>query len=243
MELLAYCVLGLLELGLGQPQAALPPLEQARRLAATTAFQEAGHFQWSAELVEAYVQCGRSHDAVPVVEALGEQAERTGRPIVAALGLRARGLISSEDTFSDLFIEALGLHRKAGRPFETARTQLCFGQRLRRHRSRAEARVQLRAAWQIFNSLGADCWAERTRAELLATGVRVPGRLATNMDLLTPQELQVALTVKSGASNREAAERLFLSSKTIEYHLSHIYRKLGIDSRSELSHALSTAAA
>jgi DNA-binding NarL/FixJ family response regulator len=242
MALLAYCVLGLLNLGLGEPKAALAPLENARQLAEITGFRDASHFQWCAELVEAYVQAGQSPDAIALAEALADQAERTRRPIVTALAMRARGLVSSNDTFVKHFTDAIELHRIAGRPFETARTQLCFGQRLRRHRSRAEARVQLQAAWQTFNKLGADCWTERARAELMATGAPVAGRLATSMDLLTPQELQVALAVRAGASNREAAERLFLSAKTVEYHLSHIYRKLGIGSRSQLSDALSAAA-
>ncbi|GIJ54533.1 AAA family ATPase [Virgisporangium aurantiacum] len=238
LDLLVQGLLGGLELGLGRPDAALAPLETARRLATETGFQEAMHFPWAADLVEAYVHCGRTADAEPVVEALEAQAALTGRPLTGALAARCRGLV--DPLFADHFEEALSLHECAGRPFETARTRLAYGQRLRRQRSRAEARTQLRAAWETFAALGAEGWAERAHRELRATGVELPARLHRGADLLTPQELQVALVVETGASNRQTAERLFVSTKTVEYHLSHVYRKLGITSRADLGAALET---
>ena len=119
-------------------------------------------------------------------------------------------------------------------PFERARTLLCLGERLRRSRQRGPARQHLRRALEIFEQLDAAAWAARARAELAATGettTRGTGVVA----LLTPQELQVALVVARGASNQEAASALFLSQKTIEYHLSNIYRKTNLHSRAELS--------
>jgi DNA-binding CsgD family transcriptional regulator len=238
LELLTHGSLGLLELGLSRPAAAVGPLERARALAESTGFREAAHFQWAADLVEAYVLSGRPEEAGPLVDHLTDQADRTDRPIIRALSLRAQGLVDTEDSFDRHFSAALRFHKLAHRPFETARTQLRFGQRLRRGRARATARVQLRAAWEAFSGLGADCWADQTHAELLATGERLPDRARSGADLLTPQELQVARTVRDGASNRQAAERLFLSPKTVEYHLSHVYRKLDIASRADLAAAL-----
>jgi DNA-binding NarL/FixJ family response regulator len=119
-------------------------------------------------------------------------------------------------------------------PFERARTELCLGERLRRIRRRTAAREHLRKALEIFERLGAVPWIEHTRLELRATGETI--RRGTDSALhLTPQELQVALVVGRGASNHEAAAALFLSQKTIEYHLSNIYRKTNIRSRAELA--------
>jgi DNA-binding NarL/FixJ family response regulator len=119
-------------------------------------------------------------------------------------------------------------------PFERARTQLCYGERLRRLRRRADARRHLHEALETFTRLGAQPWAERTRSELRATGSTVR-RSTDALPKLTPQELQVALVVARGATNHEAATTLFLSQKTIEYHLSNIYRKTQIRSRAELA--------
>jgi len=118
-----------------------------------------------------------------------------------------------------------------GAPFEIARTELCLGERLRRSRRRKEARTVLRSAIERFERLGAAPWAERANTELRASGetVRPGGVVATNE--LTPQELQVALAVAKGATNREAGAALFLSPKTVEAHLGRIYRKLDIRSR------------
>ena len=120
-------------------------------------------------------------------------------------------------------------------PFERARTELCYGERLRRARRRAEARGQLHAALETFERLGAQPWANRARNELRATG-ETARRDRTASDELTLQELQVALRVAQGATNREAAAALFLSPKTVEAHLSRIYSKLRVRSRTELAH-------
>src|SRR5438552_1374317 len=130
---------------------------------------------------------------------------------------------------------AMSLHARTDMPFERARTELCYGERLRRARRRAEARDQLHAALETFERLGAGPWADRARNELRATGETVH-RDRSASDELTLQELQVALKVSEGATNREAAAALFLSPKTIEAHLSRVYGKLGIRSRTELAH-------
>jgi DNA-binding CsgD family transcriptional regulator len=133
------------------------------------------------------------------------------------------------------FEEALRWHDEARRPFERARTELCYGEFLRRHQRRVDARGVLGNALATFRRLGASAWARRAEAELQATGVRSRRRTPRPVERLTPQELQVALVVADGATNSEAATRLFLSTKTVEFHLSNAYRKLGIRSRVELA--------
>ena len=120
------------------------------------------------------------------------------------------------------------------RPFELARTQLCFGERLRRSRRRKDAREHLTQAWETFTHLRADPWAHRAAREIEATGRSAPVPIAHSTDRLTPQELQVAMSVAAGATNRQAANELFLSQKTVEFHLSAIYRRLALRSRTEL---------
>jgi DNA-binding CsgD family transcriptional regulator len=118
--------------------------------------------------------------------------------------------------------------------FERARTQLALGMRRRRSRRRADARAALQEALAYFERGGAEPWAGQARAELRATGVTPPHDNAGGLRSLTPQELQVALIVAQGSTNREAAATLFLSPKTVEFHLGNTYRKLGVRSRAEL---------
>ena len=120
-------------------------------------------------------------------------------------------------------------------PFELARTRLCYGERLRRAGRRIDARAQLREALGGFEALGAGRWAERARRELAGTGQRLRRGPQRDRDRLTHQELQIARSVARGATNKEAAADLFLSPKTIETHLTRVYRKLGVRSRSELA--------
>jgi DNA-binding NarL/FixJ family response regulator len=133
-------------------------------------------------------------------------------------------------------------------PFERARTLLAFGRRLHRARRRAEARDRLREALDGFGRLGADTWAAQAEAELRAAGARrrrEPGSPGdpggwgrSGGDALTPQEWRVAQAVRRGATNRAIAAELFLSPKTVEFHLHQIYRKLGVHSRTQLIAAL-----
>ena len=126
------------------------------------------------------------------------------------------------------------MHAQTPTPFERARTDLCYGERLRRARRRVDAREHLQAALATFERFRARPWAERARTELRASGERVRRRQPTAPEKLTPQELQVALVVAGGATNREAADALFITPKTVEFHLGNIYRKLDIRSRAEL---------
>ena len=134
------------------------------------------------------------------------------------------------------FDAALALHDGLPMPFERARTLLALGERLRRAKQRAEAREPLTAALDAFERLGARPWAERARTELRATGGQASGRRAqAAAEQLTPHELQIAVLVSQGMTNREAAAALFLSPKTIEYHLGQIYRKLDVRGRAQLA--------
>jgi DNA-binding NarL/FixJ family response regulator len=155
-------------------------------------------------------------------------------PWPTAADARCQAMLADADHMVAAFRTALSARACTTMPFELARTQLCFGERLRRARHRTQARIHLHDARDAFDRLGAVLWGQRAEAELRATG-ETTRRDHDSVNRLTPQELQVALVVGRGASNREAATTLFLSPKTIEYHLSNIYRKTNIHSRSDLS--------
>ena len=133
-------------------------------------------------------------------------------------------------------MEALAWHDRWSNRWERARTELSYGEFLRRLKRRAEARVLLRAAVDGFDDVGAVLWAERHgRSWRRPASVRA-GACPSTVDDLTPQELQVAQLVSTGLTNREVATRLFLSPKTIETHLGHVFRKTGVRTRAELAH-------
>ena len=234
-EAQAARVLGLLELGAARPEQAAELLGTASGFALAHRMGDSALFSWAGDLTEALVRSGRAEQASTAHRAVVREAELTRRPTELAIAARCRGLLAeSHDAGREAFEEALGWHEQARQPFEHARTQLCYGEFLRRHQRRVDARTQLSGALATFNRLGATAWARRTEAELLATGMTSRKRAPSTTDRLTPQELQVALVVSDGATNAEAAARLFLSAKTIEFHLSNVYRKLGIRSRAEL---------
>ena len=180
------------------------------------------------ELVEALVQCGRSDEAATAAAAYRGQAAAKGQPWALARAARADGLVAGDAAFAELFDEALRWHEATPDTFERARSELAYGERLRRVRRRGDARLHLRNAFTAFHQLGAASWAERARLELAATGETTRKRDPSTLDQLTPRELQVALDLASGLTTREAASKLYLSPKTIEFHLRSVYRKLGI---------------
>jgi DNA-binding CsgD family transcriptional regulator len=148
---------------------------------------------------------------------------------------RCRAILAEGDEAEALFAEALALHGRDAPPYELARTQLAYGEQLRRERRKIEARTQLRAALDAFEGLGTAPWAERARGELRATGETARKRDASTVDDLTPQELRIATLVAAGASNRDVAAQIFVSPKTVEYHLRKVFMKLGVASRIELA--------
>jgi DNA-binding CsgD family transcriptional regulator len=151
-------------------------------------------------------------------------------------------LLAENGELAIAFEVALRHHADTPDAFEEARTRLAYGQRLRRTRQRVRAREQLRTAADTFERLDARPWADRARGELAASGETLRRRDPSNLDELTPQELQIALLLAEGRTTRETAAALFLSPKTIEYHLRHVYLKLDIHSREELAAALAAQA-
>lgn len=147
----------------------------------------------------------------------------------------SHGLLAAGPKAEAWFEQALALHRAADRPFERARTELAYGGALRRLRKRMAARRPLGMALDIFESLEAAPWAERARQELRACGQTARKRDPSTVLQLTPQELQVARFVADGLPTRDVAAQLFLSPRTVEFHLRNVFTKLGITSRSELA--------
>jgi len=230
---LAEWALARLELGLGRSAVALARLE---RIAA--AGVGAGHpfikLVSTADLVEAAVRVAETARAQTALAGFERFAQETAPPWALALAARCRGLLSAAASADCHFLEALRWHRESARPFDRARTELVFGESLRRAGRRHEARTHLRAALEAFERAGAASWSDRARTELRASGETARTRVPNAIDQLTPQELQVTRFVAEGATNKEVAAQLFLSPRTIDYHLRKIFTKLGITSRSEL---------
>jgi DNA-binding CsgD family transcriptional regulator len=186
------------------------------------------------ELVEADLQTGDAARAAADFAPLDTFAQ-PGAPLWAlGFAARCRALLADGETAEHEFETAVQLMSDAKRPFEKARAQLLYGQFLRRQRRRADARTQLRAAVQGFERMGAEPWAERARGELRATGETARKRDPSTAVQLTPQEMQIARLVGEGCSNKDVATQLFLSPRTVEYHLAKIFTKLGIASRADL---------
>jgi DNA-binding CsgD family transcriptional regulator len=194
---------------------------------------------WSlSELIEA---AARTHNMELAQDALARLAERTeGTDSDWALGMRARGgaLVSEEEDAERLYREAIDhLGRTRLRP-DLARARLLYGESLRRANRRVDAREQLRASHDAFVSMGADAFAERARHELLATGAKVRKRLDEKRDELTPQEEHIARLARDGRTNPQIGAELYISPRTVEWHLKKVFTKLGISSRRELRRAL-----
>jgi DNA-binding CsgD family transcriptional regulator len=237
----AMAALGELALGLGETDAAIQHFEGEQRLIDRLGITDPD-VSPAPELVEAYLRAGRGEPASNAAARFEATARAKGQPWSLARALRCRAMLAGEDAFVELFDEALSVHGDTPDAFQVGRTRLVYGERLRRNRQRVRAREQLRAALETFERLDAAPWAERARAELAATGETARRRDPATIDQLTPQELQIGMLLASGRTTRQAAAALFLSPKTIEYHLRNIYRKLGIGSREELARALLTEA-
>jgi DNA-binding CsgD family transcriptional regulator len=187
----------------------------------------------AADHIEACVRSGALAEAESSLAVLERRADQTGLRWPAAMAARCRGLLADDAGYEREFATALVLHG-ADMAFERARTLLCLGMRRRRSRRRADARAALHDALAFFEGAGAEPWAEQAQAELRAAGDVTEPSTDRSLRALTPQELQVALVVAKGATNKEAAASLFLSPKTVEFHLGNAYRKLGLRSRAEL---------
>jgi DNA-binding CsgD family transcriptional regulator len=222
--------LGILELSLGNYEAAAAYLDKVCEgdvpVIGTSALPE---------LAEAYARLGRRERADAAVERYAERALATGTPLARGLLSRSQALLADPGTARDRYEEAIDLLSGSPATLELARAHLVYGEWLRRQRRRREARDQLRTAFDMFDAMGADGFAERAGVELRATGERVGRRDVGAPEELTPQETQIAALVSQGEANREIAARLFISPSTVEYHLRKVFRKLGLTSRTQLA--------
>lgn len=228
---------GDLELSLGEPARAVVEFRELESLVREHELADVDLMP-AAELVEALLRLGETSQAATVVSSYEQAASVKGQPWALARAARARALVTADESAEVWFEQALRVHGATLDMFETARTRLAYGEWLRRVGRRLDARSQLRASLDEFEDLGAVRWGERAAGELAATGATIQRRGADPRSLLTPQELQVSLLLVEGKTTREAAAALFLSPKTVEYHLRKVYTKLGIGSRTELADVL-----
>lgn len=244
----ALAALGFAELTAGRAEAAAAWLEEADATDVRLGHGEPALTMYAADLVEALVRAGRRDDAERALARMAAGAERTGGAWANAAVERGRVLLAEASELERHGAAAAARHARVEMPFERARSELVLGERLRRARRRADARGPLERALRAFEQIGAEPWAQRARTELRATGgpagaaagtgAEERATAATPVAELTPHELQVALLVAEGRTNRDVGSALFLSPKTIEHHLSAIYRKLGLRSRAQLAAAM-----
>jgi DNA-binding CsgD family transcriptional regulator len=239
MQFLARRSRALLDFGRGRLEEAIARYNELRRLAARWGIVHS-YYSPLPDLIEAYVRIGDLDRARDLLDDFVAQVPGDRNPPSAARAARCRGILGGDD-YDAHFLEALALHERGGGVvFQHGRTYLAYGERLRRAQRRRDARVQLRAAEEIFDRLDARPWAERARAELRASGQTLASG-GDGTEQLTPQELQIALLVTEGRTNAEVGRALFLSTRTVEFHLSRTYRKLGVASRTELTRRFASA--
>ena len=230
--------LAALELGLGNYQEAL------RHALTAAAGQPVTIHQPSPDvLIEAAVRCGNRAAAAAALEAVAPWWQACETPWSLGLLARCQALLADDDGRAEdgyrLSIERLGQCQVAA---ELARSHLLYGEWLRRQRRRRGAREQLRAACELFGTLGMEAFGSRARAELRAAGEHDVIQRTGRPDTLTPQEAQVARLAAEGATNLQIAARLFVSPSTVDYHLRKVFRKLDVTSRVQLAHAFSAQA-
>jgi DNA-binding CsgD family transcriptional regulator len=227
--------LAYLDLAAGRPADAANRLRAERRNSSHVVIRVMAtpHF------IEACARTGDHEQAAAALRVLERWVGSTRSPDLRALVARCRALLAAPGEAEERFREAIELHGQGVCEFEAARTQLLYGSTLRRERRPGAARTHLHTALETFERYGARLWTEQARTELRASGepVRATGAPATQQ--LTAQQLQIARMVAEGATNKEVAEQLFLSRRTIEHHLRNIFSRLGIRSRVELVRLMS----
>ncbi|WP_036725978.1 AAA family ATPase [Patulibacter minatonensis] len=231
--------LGHLHLALGRPGEALVALRECERSAAGIGMGDPSVVAFGADLVEALVRNGAHADATVALD--GWCCAGAETPWRRGAAARCHGLLAEDPASAVAAFEAsVGAFDATGQRFEAARSRLSLGERLRRDRRRLDAREPLEAALDAFERMGAGPWADRAREELRATGRPTDRarRPEDGLEELTPHELRVALLVADGRSNPDVAAELYVTRKTIEHHLSRVFRKLGVASRAELQRVL-----
>ncbi len=233
-----HAILGALELGIGNPGAASRHLALVAEAAARHGDGDPNQLRWRADDVEALILTDRPEEARRHVRALDDEAAVTGSVWASVAAARVRVLLA--DAADQVGLLRVAAEEADATPylFEQARTHLALGQALRRARRPSDSRIPLGIALARFEAIGAARWAERTAAELRAVGAPAPPDPRGDVHALTSQELRIALAVADGATNREVAASLFLSPRTVEFHLGRVFRKLGVRSRTELARRL-----
>jgi DNA-binding CsgD family transcriptional regulator len=229
----AQWAIAMLYNGLGRYEEALAAAERAGN------YQDIGFSDWSlAELILAAVRCDEPERAAAALRQLGARARACGTDWALGVEARSRALVSEGKAADRLYREAIAHLNRTRIRAELARAHLLYGEWLRRERRRGEAREQLRTAHGMLEAMGLEAFAEQARGELLAAGETARKRTAVTSAVLTVQEAQVARLARDGLSNPEIAARLFLSPRTVQYHLGKVFTKLGITSRNQLGRAL-----
>jgi DNA-binding CsgD family transcriptional regulator len=220
--------------GLGRYEEALAAADRASAYPAELGFANFA----LAEAVEAAARTGETKRATDAFDLLTQTTGPCGTPWALGLEARCRALLSEDDDVEPLYIVAIGQLSRCRGAVLLARTRLLYGEWLRRANRRIDARAQLRAAHETLVTAGAEAFAERARRELAATGETVRKRVVSSRDELTAQERQIGYRARDGRTNSEIGAELFLSPRTVEWHLRKIFAKLGIGSRRELRSAL-----
>jgi DNA-binding CsgD family transcriptional regulator len=233
VELLCGAVRGELELAGCDPERVVEALVPVVSDMREEGVAEPEAVRPAVDLVEALVELGRRDEAVELLDWYESNARHLERASALASCARCRGLLAAQagvlEEALSAFDEALGWHAQVDRPLDRARTLLALGATQRRMKRRREARATLEDALGVFERIGAALWAERARAELK----RISGR-AASPGALTPAEERVANLVAQGKTNKEVAAALFVSERTVEGHLAHIFGKLGVRNRREI---------
>ncbi|MEA2619228.1 MAG: hypothetical protein QOC97_1, partial [Chloroflexota bacterium] len=224
--------LGVLELGLGRPDLAIQHFDRVTVDTSRIGADAIAPRSWVPAYVDALVRVGRGSDSRPIAMAYAEVAEGSGLPLALSLASRCIGLAEGS---VDALEAAVARFGDIPNQYEEARTRLCLGELLRRRGKRAAASAALELALRAFEEIGAEAWSERARSELALTGVSAHRPRASTLQDLTPQERNVARLVAAGFTNREVADRLFVTTNTVETHLRHIFEKLGVASRTQLA--------
>jgi DNA-binding CsgD family transcriptional regulator len=231
---LAHYTSAVLHNGLGRYPDALAAADQA-----SANRHELGFANWAlAELIEAAARTGDTRRAADALERLARTTQPSGTPWALGIEARSRALISQGQDAELLYREAIDWLGRCRGAVALARAHLLYGEWLRGQNRPADARTQLRTAHQMLASSGAEAFTERARRELTATGETVGRRTAAARVELTAQERQIARRARDGHTNPEIGAELFLSPRTVEWHLRKVFTKLGISSRRELSSAL-----
>jgi DNA-binding CsgD family transcriptional regulator len=184
------------------------------------------------------VRSGRDQLASVTLERLVERTQASGTNWAFGLEARSRALLAVGPAADAFYQDAVARFGRGHVAFHLARAQLLYGEWLRRENRRVDARQQLSAAYELFDRFGAEGFAGRARRELSATGETARRRTTSSPNLLTPREALIARLARDGLTNSEIGARLFISPRTVEYHLHKVYPKLDISSRKELRHAL-----